>query len=553
MPEDAKPDSYHERDNRIEQLKEMARSLNEGGEMPTVEKLKTLEAIAEESRQERPKPTRAEKEQMCAELRRKHGNLPQKTLLRKEIFARLKDIRDFAQEMRRAAQRDLSGPILMGDVALVRSRIAAGSNVNRSCTVGYSLLMLAGLQKQWEIVEILRQEGAEVGLHEAAMLGETVLLERLLDSGAEIEAKCKSNGFSALHWAASLGRTEAVRILLAHGANVDNVSDKGFTPLLNASSRNYPEVVALLRAHGAFLGVVEAAIVGDNTLLLQKLDAGDKIHSENAACMDPLMAAATCGHLDTMHLLLDRGADPHKTNARHISALIYAISNDRPEAVDCLLDSGLDVNAPGQEESEYLRGRTPLSHAILHRSPEMTHLLIVRGADIRVRDASGQTPLHWAAEHCHPEVLRILLDAGADVNASGKRQYTPLMSLVEDTLVNREVHRACVRLLLDREADVNARAEQGRTALIVAAGNGHGDLVEMLLKAGAKIDATDAQGSTALSAAARESHAEVVALLKRHGAKVNLVPNLLQAILFGHKDVAKSLLLPSLWKRRHSH
>lgn len=551
MPDDApKPDWFQESDERVAQLKEMARQLREGSDVPMDEQLKRLNALMAEASQERSKPTQADKEWMLAELRKKHGNLPGKTLMLKEVGARLKDFRAFSQEMRRASKQDIDSAIFLGDVEQVRSLIATGVDVNRLSVSGNSLLMFAGIQGQWEIFEALWAAGVKVGLPEAAITGDVDMIQALLDSGADVNAADAKLGLTALNWAASKGRTEAVRVLLERGADVDHAAVKGFTPLVSAAVHNHKEVVARLLAAGASVGVVEAALLGNEEQLVHWLDEGTDIESENAARMTPLMAAAACGQTGCIRLLLDRGADLHKVNAGNLSALTWAISQDRREAVLLLMSAGMDVNAPNQRESEYFRGSTPIRYAIMHRLSEMTRLLVAHGARVDVRDVRGQTPLHWATRHSSPDVMRVLLDAGADVNAVDVMQRTPLMSVVDDILVKQEVHLSCVRLLLESGADVNARAEHGKTALMMAAGRGHTEIVKLLLEAGADIEATDEHGFSALAAAAQDGHAEVVALLKQYGAKVGSVHNFLGAALFGHNDVLKTLLLPQFWKRK---
>jgi ankyrin repeat protein len=56
-----------------------------------------------------------------------------------------------------------------------------------------------------------------------------------------------------------------------------------------------------------------------------------------------------------------------------------------------------------------------------------------------------------------------------------------------------------VRLLLDHKADVDAKTMSGKTALYLAAGNGHEAVVQLLLKHMADVDENDNDGRTALS------------------------------------------------------
>jgi ankyrin repeat protein len=553
MSDHEKPDWFQDREQRLQQLKELARQIRENSDIPIEERIKRLKALTADIEQDHSRPTKAEKERKLEELRKKHGNLPKTVLILKEIGTILKNLRTFSQEMRSALKQDLSGAIILGDVLQVSRLIASGADVNGQSAAGYSLLMLAGIQKQEEIVQLLRQAGAKVGIHEAALLGDMDTLQALLEGGADVNARDKK-GFTALNWAASRGNMEAVKLLLAWGANVDNAGEKGHTPLLSAALLNHTEVAALLVDSGAAVGVVETALLGDRSLLAQLLEVGADIESENTACMTPLMAAAASGHNDCIRLLLDRGANLHRVNIRHFSALTWAINYDRRETVPLLLEAGMDVNAPDQHESEYLRGGTPIRHAIMHRLPEMTRLLIAHGATMDVRDVRGQTPLHWAAMTCNPDVMRVLLDAGADVHAVGALQYTPLMRVVDHILVKKESHLACVRLLIERGADVNARAEHGKTALMMATGRGHIEIMRLLLDAGSDIEAKDEYGFTALALASTglDGSVEAVALLKKYGARVNMAENIFGAVLFGRTDVLKALLLPRFWKRKRT-
>ena len=71
--------------------------------------------------------------------------------------------------------------------------------------------------------------------------------------------------------------------------------------------------------------------------------------------------------------------------------------------------------------------------------------------------------------------------------------------------------------LLGRDADIEKAAfHTGRTALQMAAAQGHEDAVQLLLRGGADIDATDKFGHTALGLAAQNGHKEVVELLVAH-------------------------------------
>ncbi len=105
-----------------------------------------------------------------------------------------------------------------------------------------------------------------------------------------------------------------------------------------------------------------------------------------------------------------------------------------------------------------------------------------------------------------------------------------------------------VERALESGADVNAMEEEGRTALMLAAFNGHAGVVLTLLDAGAGIDRRDLMGRTALLYAATGPFPETVTILLDRGAEPNIVDSeehfspLMHAAAEGNLEVVKILL-----------
>lgn len=121
-------------------------------------------------------------------------------------------------------------------------------------------------------------------------------------------------------------------------------------------------------------------------------------------------------------LLVRHGGDPKATCINGHRPLMVALANGQPEIAEELILRGADVNDvfqeyPGEE-------RTALHLAI--EWPDITGLLLSKGAKVDARDDSGRTALHKAAVNGYAATVNRLIHAGADVNASTTRGVTAL-------------------------------------------------------------------------------------------------------------------------------
>ncbi len=193
---------------------------------------------------------------------------------------------------------------IRADTVEVKKALAAGADINRQSSNGYSALMWAcswGSRAGYsDVAKYLINAGADVNiiandgttaLLEAAECSQEIslmLLEKgaaitacrndgrgiftscifgilmgkvgidfaefLLTSGADINEAATSGevaGWAAIHYAASNGHTELIQFLIKNGADVNATTKDGKTPLSIATDGGYTAIIKILKAAGA--------------------------------------------------------------------------------------------------------------------------------------------------------------------------------------------------------------------------------------------------------------------------------------------------------------
>jgi len=231
--------------------------------------------------------------------------------------------------------------------------------------------------------------GGSAPLHHAAGFGTLETMKRLIEAGAEVDARNDRNS-TPLHWAVS--DTNKIRHLLANGADINAKTERERTPLSLAAAMRFD--MAPLK------------------LLLEK-GANPNIASING--QTPLMFAARAGNLEAMELLLAKKADPLAVDGNGAVALMGAAASRNAEAVKLLLEHGAGVNAKTK------RNGTAISGAASRGAEDVVKLLLEEGAEVNIRDYQGHSPLLFAAmsESMSAATVRMLLEKGAKTDVSG--------------------------------------------------------------------------------------------------------------------------------------
>ena len=392
---------------------------------------------------------------------------------------------------------------------------------------------------------------------EAANLGDARMVKMLLDAGAEPEG-ANADGQTALMLGIKTGVLPVVELLIKAGASVNRIEEfRKQTPLMWAATApgNAGEMVKLLLAKGADIrpralhtdwpnqitsepraqyrpvggltALLYAARDGCYDCVAALIGAGADVNLPTPEGVTPLMLALDNQHDDVAKLLLDRGANPNVWDWWGRTALYIVI--DRREAarapargsvaggvvpaaaptaggppvsgmeiINMLLKADVDPNTQlnmhrpsrGGNSGRFgdpllSTGCTPLLRATMGNDMEVVQALLAKGASPNINDM-GVTAFLVAAG------LGGGRGFGGQAGASGVANI-PLMDL-----------------LLQHGADVNAQvtgtktysmrvarapsANEGMSALHVAAQSGRADVVRYLLDKGANAEIVDSNG-----------------------------------------------------------
>jgi ankyrin repeat protein len=340
----------------------------------------------------------------------------------------------------------------------------AGADVNAVETLrGTTALMWAAAQSHPAAVKLLLDRGASAGLRsKPAALGRTAYLapsarqraSQLVNEGGgrgravreqapaqdaddrEVFVRRPNEnggGLTALVFAAREGDLESARILLAGGADVNQVTQYGWTPLLTATQNRHYALATFLLERGADPNLANK---GGWTPLYLATD------NRNIEGGDYPVRAADLDHLEFIRTLIARGAN---VNAR---------ATDSTETRTIFTMQWL-----------YEDGATPFLRAAQSADVALMKLLLAHGADPKIPTANNVTALAAAAG----------------------------IGWVQGVTYERSEKDAveAVKLCLELGIDPNAVDGDGRTALHGAAHKGRNAVVELLVAHGAMLDARD--------------------------------------------------------------
>ena len=311
--------------------------------------------------------------------------------------------------------------------------------------------LLTDLPKILSSTEQIGQQGGFSALHFAAREGHTEAARLLVEAGADVDQVTGGDQSSPLLVAVINGNYDLAKELLEAGADPNLVSDDGAGPLFAAlniewSLRTwYPQPQAFRQQETSYLELMEL-------LLRAGADPNEQTTTHiwyaayNAGRMGvdftgatPFWRAAYAADVKAMRLLVANGAD-HDIWTKNLVCEREPVDpdvpdnpdNDEPEPED---PSGLEPVPHGGPGIHPLHAASGVGFgtsrvAQTHRHvpdgwlPAMKYLVEELGVDPNLRDKDGYTALHHSAARGDNETILYLVSQGADVTLISRRGQT---------------------------------------------------------------------------------------------------------------------------------
>ncbi|XP_075402492.1 ankyrin repeat domain-containing protein 42 isoform X3 [Tenrec ecaudatus] len=322
-------------------------------------------------------------------------------------------------------------------------------------------------------------------IHDAVRAGDVKQLSERVEHGANINEVDALHKFSPLHWAAHSGSLECLHWLLWHGADITQVTKRGWTAAHIAAIRGQDACIQALIVNGANLSA-----------------------QDDRGC-NPLHLAAAHGHSFSLQIMLRSGVDPRVNDKREWKPVHYAAFHGRLGCLQLLVKWGCGI-----EDVDY-NGNLPVHLTAMEGHLHCFKFLLSRMSNgtqaLKAFNDNGENVLDLAQRFYKENIVQFI--QGAEYEgyapedeetlafpghvAAYKGDLETLKELIEDGIIN-----------------INERDHNGSTLMHKAAGQGHIECLQWLIEMGADSNITDKAEEKPSDVAKRFAHLAAVKLLE---------------------------------------
>lgn len=288
--------------------------------------------------------------------------------------------------------------------------------------------------------DLVGKEGGFAPLHFAARDGRVDAARLLIQHGATLEQPTAGDGTTPLLMATINGNFDLAMEFLALGADPNTVAEDGAAPLFTVLNRRwgpkaaYPQPSAFTQQETDYLELLTALIEAGADVNHQTgrhiwyTSFNFDMLGVNFSGATAFWRAAYATDLDAMRLLVEAGADPTITTRKVPSRRFGRRGNDEDKSgLDPVPTGGPAVHpihaASGVGYGEGFAANSH-SHAPDSWLASVKYLVEEHGADVNARDLNGYAPLHHAAARGDNELIEYLVSQGADVMVVSRRGET---------------------------------------------------------------------------------------------------------------------------------
>ncbi|MDF1826922.1 MAG: ankyrin repeat domain-containing protein [Legionellaceae bacterium] len=278
-------------------------------------------------------------------------------------------------------------------------------------------------------------------IHRAAKLGQLRLVKKLLEDEPLLVHTIDAFNQTPLVWAAAKGHHDIVKLLIDHGADINQTThlpsttqsqqtNYFSTPLDWAIQGRHIATVEVLFVAGAVshhhhdIEILNDLIRAHNQTHVQALilKNQDHLNQRDIEGYTALHVAVIHNQIDVFRDLIAMGADINTRTAEasgqhlyidypHQTAVEIACELDDEWMVSILFEAGASIKPSEEYKQQPIHlfakhGLLTQVQTLIMRYPEMVH----------ATDSMNQTPLLWAATHGHHDIVTLLIQYGAHVN-----------------------------------------------------------------------------------------------------------------------------------------
>ncbi|XP_072120446.1 ankyrin repeat domain-containing protein 42-like isoform X2 [Mobula birostris] len=275
-----------------------------------------------------------------------------------------------------------------------------------------------------------------ISIHDAVKAGNVAELELMVKNGAGINEVDPIHKFTPLQWAALSDSLECLHWLLWHGADMTNVTPRGWTAAHIAAIRGRDACMQALIINGANLTV-----------------------KDDRGCT-PLHLAASHGHSYTLQTLLRSGVGTNPADKNSWRAVHYAAFHGRLGCLQLLVRWGADVNEVDQD------GNLPAHLAAMEGHLHCFKFLICQGVStthiLTARNDQGEIPNDLAKRFYKDNIVQYIAAVEHERDHQDDEENLAFPAHVSAFKGDLEALR---QLVESRVININERDDKGSTPM----------------------------------------------------------------------------------------